>query len=91
MTPVHMDKKVYTKILVYNAIPGGKKLLGKKFVFLEDNDPKHSSICCQNYLSKKKKDRKQGNEQTNPWNLNIFDILIHLICLNLSVPRRLTE
>ena len=44
-----MDKKMYHSILVYRAIPEGKRLLGKGFVFQEDNDPKHSSNYCRNY------------------------------------------
>lgn len=50
-----MDKKVYHSILVHRAIPEGKKLLGKGFVYQEDNDPKHSSHFCRNYLAKKEK------------------------------------
>ena len=50
-----MDKKMYHSILVYRAIPEGKRLLGKGFVFQEDNDPKHSSNYCRNYLATKEK------------------------------------
>jgi hypothetical protein len=50
-----MDKKMYHSILVYHAIPEGKRLLGKGFVFQEDNDPKHSSNYCRNYLATKEK------------------------------------
>lgn len=50
-----MDKKVYHSILVHRALPEGKKLLGKGFVFQEDNDPKHSSLFCRNYLASKEK------------------------------------
>lgn len=34
---------------------GGLKLLGKGFVYQEDNDPKHSSIICRDYLDRKEK------------------------------------
>ena len=37
-----MDKKMYHSILVRQALPAGKKLIGKGFVFQEDNDPKHA-------------------------------------------------
>jgi hypothetical protein len=50
-----MDKKVYHSILVHRALPEGKKLLGKGFVFQEDNDPKHSSLFGRNYLATKEK------------------------------------
>lgn len=51
-----MDKKIYHGILQRNAIPSGMRLIGKGFVFQEDNDPKHSSKYCRNYLNKKEKD-----------------------------------
>jgi hypothetical protein len=50
-----MDKKVYHSILVRNAVPGGLKLLKKGFIFQEDNDPKHASNFCRNYLERKEK------------------------------------
>ena len=50
-----MDKKVYHQILIKHAIPAGRKLLGDGFTFMEDNDPKHSSILCRNYLNNKEK------------------------------------
>lgn len=50
-----MDQKVYHSILVYTAIPEGKRLIGKGFVFQEDNDPKHASKLCRGYLEKKEK------------------------------------
>lgn len=50
-----MDQKGYHSILVHTAIPEGKRLIGKGFVFQEDNDPKHSSKFCRNYLKKKEK------------------------------------
>lgn len=50
-----MDQKVYHNILVRTALPEGKRLIGKGFVFQEDNDPKHASKFCRNYLEKKEK------------------------------------
>ena len=50
-----MDKKMYHSILVRQALPAGKKLIGKGFVFQEDNDPKHASKLCRNYLQSKEK------------------------------------
>lgn len=38
-----MDKKFYHNILQRHAIPAGLKLIGKKFVLQEDNDPKNTS------------------------------------------------
>jgi hypothetical protein len=48
-----MDKKVYHNILVQHAVPSGLRLIGNNFVFQEDNDPKHSSNYCRNYLRRK--------------------------------------
>src|SRR4029434_1826942 len=48
-----MDKKVYHNILVRHRIPSGSRLIGPGFLFQEDNDPKHSSNYCQNYLRQK--------------------------------------
>lgn len=50
-----MDKKMYHSILVHRAIPQGKRLIGKGFIFQEDNDPKHASNLCRNYLQNKEK------------------------------------
>lgn len=50
-----MDQKVYHNILVRTALPEGKRLIGKGFVFQEDNDPKHASKFCRNCLEKKEK------------------------------------
>ncbi len=48
-----MDQKVYHGILVHHAVPAGQKLIGKGFIFQEDNDPKHSSKFCRNNLTSK--------------------------------------
>ncbi len=50
-----MDKKYYHNILQRHAIPAGLKLIGENFVFQEDNDPKHASAYCRNYLALKEK------------------------------------
>jgi hypothetical protein len=57
-----MEKTVYHTILVRRALPEGKKLIGKGFIFQEDNDPKHSSNLCRNYLAKKEKSDKHIND-----------------------------
>lgn len=48
-----MDKKVYHNILVRHAVPSGHRLIGNNFVFQDDNDPKHASNYCRNYLRRK--------------------------------------
>ena len=49
-----MDKKVYHNILVRHAVLFGRRLIVDNFVFQEDNDPKHPSNYCRNYLRRKK-------------------------------------
>ena len=48
-----IDKKVYHNILVRHAVTSGLRLIGNNLVFQEDDDPKHSSNYCRNYLRRK--------------------------------------
>jgi hypothetical protein len=50
-----IDKQVCHNILVRTALPEGKRLIVKGFVFQEDNGPKHASKLCRNYLENKEK------------------------------------
>ena len=43
----------YHSILVHHAVPGGLKLIGKKFVFQEDNAPVHTAKANRKYLESK--------------------------------------
>ncbi|CAK9827487.1 Transposable element Tc1 transposase [Anthophora retusa] len=45
-----LRKEQYLKILQDHAVPSGTKLIGENFIFMQDNDPKHSAKICQNYL-----------------------------------------
>ena len=40
-------------ILQHHAIPCGRRLIGANFLLQQDNDPKHSSKLCKNYIGKK--------------------------------------
>lgn len=51
-----MKKEQYHSILSHHAIPSGLRLGGPNFTFQEDNDPKHSSKLCRNYLAKKQEE-----------------------------------
>lgn len=50
-----MRKEHYHNILVRHGIPAGLDFIGKGFVYQEDNDPKHASKLCRDYLAKKEK------------------------------------
>lgn len=52
-----MEKEHYHSILSRHAIPSGLRVIGKKFEFQQDNDPKHASKLCQNYLQSKEKQK----------------------------------
>lgn len=52
-----LRKEGYKRILEDNVLPSGRRLIGRGFVFQEDNDPKHSSKCCRRFLEKKEKRR----------------------------------
>jgi transposase len=48
-----MRKEDYHSILQRHAIPSGLRLGGRGFVLQQDNDPKHTSNLCKNYLKSK--------------------------------------
>ena len=48
-----LNLKGYDSILQCHAIPSGLHLVGQWFILQQDNDPKHTSRLCQNYLGRK--------------------------------------
>lgn len=51
-----LKKEGYKAILEEHAIPSGIRLNGTPFVFQQDNDPKHSSRLCKDYLEQKQEE-----------------------------------
>ena len=51
----------YHSILQHHAVPSGVHVVGQGFILQQDNDPKHKSKLCQNYLRKKDEDGKLEN------------------------------
>lgn len=48
-----LKKEGYKKILEDSAVPCGTRLIGPEFIFQQDNDPKHTSRLCENFLKAK--------------------------------------
>lgn len=46
-----LNKEGYLNILQQNAIPSGKRLVGRGFILQQDNDPKHSSKLCRGFVN----------------------------------------
>lgn len=53
-----LRKEGYRDILERNAIPSGTRLIGENFVFQHDNDPKHTSKICREYLEELERQEK---------------------------------
>ena len=49
-----LEKKQYS-ILQRYAIPSGKRLCGRRFTLVQDNDPKHCSNFCKQHLQNKER------------------------------------
>ena len=52
-----MTKEVYSRILKKHVIPSGSRIIGERFVFQEDNEPKHSPKFSRNHLSELENDK----------------------------------
>ena len=38
-----MNAEKYRQILIHHTIPSGRQLIGPRFIFQDDNDPKHTA------------------------------------------------
>ena len=47
-----LNKEGYHSILQCHAIPCGQRFIGANFLLQQDNDPKHTSNLCKNYLGR---------------------------------------
>ena len=45
-----MTKEIYREILEQQVLPSGERLFPDQYVFMHDNDPKHTSKICKSYL-----------------------------------------
>ena len=59
-----MKKEQYNNILQRHALPSGIEFIGRKFIFQQDNDPKHTSHYFTDYLKQKQRD---GMLQITEW------------------------
>jgi DDE superfamily endonuclease len=65
MIPGILDKHGYHDILQRRMIPSAHTLFSDgDFIFQEDNDPKHTSKLCQDYLHSKKINRMNWPAQS---------------------------
>lgn len=48
-----LNKEGYHSILQRHLIPSGLENIGRGFILQQDNDPKHTSKLCTNYIKKK--------------------------------------
>ena len=51
-----LNQHGYHSILQWHAILSGSCLVGPSFIFVQDNDPKHTSSLCKVYMTKKESD-----------------------------------
>lgn len=56
-----LQKEGYHHILQRHAIPSGKRLIGRGFIFQQGNDPKHASKLCKQYTINKERQRELIN------------------------------
>ena len=48
-----MNVEKYRQIFIHHAIQSGKRLIGPRFTFQQDNDPRHTAHKLKRYLKRK--------------------------------------
>ena len=72
-----MIAEKYTQIFFHHAIQSGRRLIGPRFTFQQDNDPKHTANKFKRYLKRKE---DQAVLELMEWppqsrNLNIIEAI----------------
>lgn len=47
-----LNKERFHGILQNHAVPSGLRIIGRGFIFQQDNDPKHTSGYCTSYIQR---------------------------------------
>lgn len=74
----NMDRFIFRDILQHTIISGGNKLLGRNWKLYMDNDPKHTSHLCRDYLEQQGVKRIPTPGQSPDLNIqeNVWSFLI---------------
>lgn len=72
-----MKKEQYLDILKNNAVPSGSRLIGKKIVLQQDNDPKHTAKICKMFVEQQEQEGTLKNMEWPPQSpdLNPIELL----------------
>ena len=72
-----MNAEKYRQIFIHHAIQSGRRLIGPRFTFQQDNDPKHTANKFKRYLKRKEDQRVLELMEWPPHSrdLNIFEAI----------------
>jgi hypothetical protein len=69
-----MKKEQYLEILKNHGVSSGTRIISRGFVFQEDNDPKHSSALCRDFIKKKQNQKAIKIMEWPPQSPDLFPI-----------------